>query len=130
MAENYASWDATPTVADIQGYHAANPDFFLVAELDQSIVGFIYGAESRHIPGEVLQNWNARKAGSIETLAVEVKLRRKGIGTLLLTKLLELFKNRGIDTVTLSVPASEVGAQKLYEKFGFEARAYFLRKKI
>lgn len=73
-------------------------------------------------PGKFFINWNARKAGSIETLAVEVKRRRRGIGTLLLTKLLELFKNRGIDIVTLSVPASEVGTQELYERFGFETR--------
>lgn len=130
LAEKYASWDTSPTVADIQGFHATDPDFFLVAELDQAIVGFIYGTESRHIPTEVLQNWNSGKVGSIETLAVEVKLRRKGIGTLLLKELLELFKDRGIDTVTLSVPANEIAAQKLYQKFGFETRGYFLRKRL
>jgi ribosomal protein S18 acetylase RimI-like enzyme len=130
LAEKHASWDTTPTLADFQGFHATDPDFFLVAELDQAIVGFIYGTESRHVPIEVLHNWNTRKAGSIETLVVEVKFRRRGFGTLLLDKLLELFKDRGIDTVTLSVPASEVAAQKLYEKFGFETRGYFLRKKL
>ena len=130
LAEKYASWDTSPTVADIQGFHATDPDFFLVAELDQAIVGFIYGTESRHIPTEVLQNWNSGKVGSIETLAVEVKLRRKGIGTLLLKELLELFKDRGIDTVTLSVPANEIAAQKLYQKFGFETRGYFLRPRL
>lgn len=130
LAEKYASWDTTPTPADVGGFHATDPDFFLVAEVDQAIVGFIYGTESRRIPTEVLQNWNAGKVGSIETMAVEVKFRRKGIGTLLLKKLLELFKDKGIDTVTLSVPASEIAAQKLYQKFGFETRGYFLRKKL
>jgi ribosomal protein S18 acetylase RimI-like enzyme len=130
LAEKYASWDTTPTLADVQGFHASDPDFFLVAELDHAIVGFIYSTESKHTPTEILQNWKARKVGSIETLAVEVKFRRRGFGTLLLKKLLELFKDRGIDTVTLSVPASEAAAQKLYEKFGFETRGYFLRKKL
>jgi ribosomal protein S18 acetylase RimI-like enzyme len=46
LSEKYASWDATPTLADIQGFHSQNPDLFFVAEVDDKIVGFVYGRES------------------------------------------------------------------------------------
>ena len=130
LAEKYASWDATPTIADIEGFHTSDPELFLVADNVHGVVGFIYGKESKHISLEVLHNWNAGRVGSIEILAVEADFRRRGIGTLLLKKLLELFKDKGIDTVTLSVPASEPAALKLYEGFGFETRGYFLKKKL
>jgi len=35
LSQKYASWDSTPTEADIQGFHSSEPDFFLVAELNQ-----------------------------------------------------------------------------------------------
>jgi N6-L-threonylcarbamoyladenine synthase/ribosomal-protein-alanine N-acetyltransferase len=68
--------------------------------------------------------------GSVEVLAVKEHHRRKGIGTSLLNHLLEVFKDRGIDTVTLSVPADESGAKELYDKLGFETRGYFMKKKL
>src|SRR6266478_1391043 len=70
LAQKYASWDATPTKADIEGFHSASPEFFFVAEVDKRIVGFISGRESNP-PAEVLDKWNSRKVASIETLAVD-----------------------------------------------------------
>jgi ribosomal protein S18 acetylase RimI-like enzyme len=51
--------------------------------------------------------------GSVEVLAVEEQYRRRGIATLLLNRLFEVFRERGIDTVTLSVPADESRAKEL-----------------
>jgi ribosomal protein S18 acetylase RimI-like enzyme len=48
----------------------------------------------------------------------------------LLAKLFEAFRLRGIDYVTLTVPAEEVGARKLYAKLGFQPRAHFLSKRL
>jgi len=112
LSQKYESWDSTPTEADIQGFYPSEPDFFLVAELDRRIVGFVYGRESRSVPGEVLGKWKATKVGSVEVLAVEERYRRKGIATLLSDRLFEVFRERGIDTVTLSVPADERGAKR------------------
>jgi len=67
---------------------------------------------------------------SIETLAVDEDYRRQGIATSLLTALFEEFKQKQIDLVTLSVPAVEVAAMKLYGKLGFEPRAQFLWKRL
>jgi len=130
LSQKYASWDSTPTEADIQGFYSSEPDFFLVAELNKRIVGFIYGRESKNVPDEVLQRWKATKVGSVEVLAVEEQYRRRGIATLLLNRLFVVFKRRGIDTVTLTTPADEIGAKELYDKLGFETRGYFLKKKL
>src|SRR6058998_863496 len=130
LSEKYASWDSTPTEADIQGFYSSEPDFFLVAELNKRIVGFIYGRESKNVPDEVLQRWKATKVGSVEVLAVEEQYRRRGIATLLLNRLFVVFKRRGIDTVTLTTPADEIGAKELYDKLGFETRGYFLKKRL
>lgn len=41
MVERYASWDATPTKADIEGFHSASPEFFFVAEAKEKVIGFV-----------------------------------------------------------------------------------------
>ncbi len=130
LSQKYASWDSTPTEADIQGFYSSEPDFFLVAELNRRIVGFVSARESKNVPDEVLQRWKATKVGSVEVLAVEKQYRRRGIATLLLNQLFVAFMKRGIDTVTLSVPADELGAKELYDKLGFETRGYFMKRKL
>ena len=130
LSQKYASWDSTPTEADIQGFHSSEPDFFLVAELNRRIVGFVYGRESKNVPNEVLRRWKATRVGSVEVLAVEEQYRRRGIATLLMDRLFVVFKGRGIDTVTLTTPADEIGAKELYDKLGFETRGYFLKKRL
>jgi ribosomal-protein-alanine N-acetyltransferase len=130
LSQKYASWDSTPTEADIESFYSSEPDLFLVAELNRRIVGFVCGRESKNVPDEVLRIWKATKVGSVEVLAVEEKYRRRGIGTQLLNSLFRAFTKRGIDTVTLSMPAEEIGAKKLYDKLGFETRGYFLKKKL
>ncbi len=129
LAQRYASWDATPTKADIEGFHSASPELFFVAEADGKVVGFVYGRESNP-PEEVLDKWNSRKVASIETLVVDEYHRRCGIATSLLTVLFEAFKEKGIDLVTLSVPVVEIAAMRLYGKMGFEPRAQFLWKRL
>ena len=129
IAERYASWDVTATKADIEGFHSAGPEFFFVAEAENKILGFVYGRESNS-PAEALDKWKSRKAASIETLAVDEDYRRQGIATSLLSALFEAFKQKKIDLVTLSVPAVEIAAMKLYGKLGFEPRAQFLWKRL
>ena len=130
LSQKYASWDSTPTEADIQGFYSSEPDFFLVAELNRRVVGLVYGRESKNVPDEVLRRWRATRVGSVEVLAVEKQYRRRGIATLLLNRLFVVFRERGIDTVTLSVPADESGAKELYDKLGFETRGFFMKKTI
>ena len=129
LAERYASWDATPTKADVEGFHSANPEFFFVAEVGKKIVGFVYDTESNP-PAETLDRWKSRKVASIETLVVDEEYRRRGIATSLVRVLFDVFRQKRIDLVTLSVPAVEKAAIKLYGKMGFEPRGYFLWKRL
>jgi len=130
LMEKHASWDATPTRADVQGFSSTSPELFFVADVKGQVVGFIYGSESKHLPNETLMKWGATRVASIETLAVDETHRRRGIGTSLITKFLKTAKSKGVDLVTLSVPTEELEARKLYAKLGFEERAYFLRKRL
>jgi len=130
LSQKYASWDSTPTEADIQGFYSSEPDFFLVARLNRRIVGFIYGRESKNFPDEVLRRWRATKVGSVEVLVVAEEYRRRGIATLLLSRLFVGFRKKGFDTVSLSVPADQRGAKELYDKLGFETRGYFMKKTL
>src|SRR5207253_2671773 len=120
---------AVLTKADIEGFHSGSPEFFFVAEADKKILGLLCGRESNP-PAETLDKWKSRKVASIETLAVDENYRRRGIATSLLTAIFEAFKQKEIDLVTLSVPAVEVAAIKLYGKIGFEPRGYFLWKRL
>jgi len=86
LAQRYASWDATPTKADVEGFHSANPEFLFVAESDGRVVGFVYGTESRP-PAEVLDKWKSRKVASIETLTIDEDYRRQGIAASLVITL-------------------------------------------
>src|SRR5947209_4008884 len=69
LSQKYASWDSTPTEADIQGFRSSEPDFFLVAELNRRIVGFVCGRESKNVPDEVLRGGRQTRVGSVEVLA-------------------------------------------------------------
>ena len=127
-AEN-TSFDATPTLADTEGLYHRNPEYFYVAS-DESgeVVGFITGYERRGIPEEVLRTWKAARVGYVELMAVDLGNRRKGIGTRLSNNLLEHFRSERIDLVLLDVPVEQMAAVKLYEKIGFNVRAFHMRK--
>jgi ribosomal-protein-alanine N-acetyltransferase len=64
----------------------------------------------------------------IVTFAVHPKFRRQGIGTKLLRCALNLTKSLGAKKVTLEVRVSNLPAQSLYKKFGFQIVA--IRRKF
>jgi len=100
-----------------------------LSQRHKRILRFVIGRESS-LPAEVLGKWKSRKVASIETLAVDEDYRRQGIAMSLLTVLFGVFKQKEIDLVTLSVPAVEKAAMRLYGKLGFEPRAQFLWKRL
>ncbi len=58
--------------------------------------------------------------GHITTLAVDRRHRKKGVGTFLISKLLERAKEIGLSQVYLEVRQSNLIAQKIYKKHGFK----------
>lgn len=85
-----------------------------VAKEGGKIVGFIAGDA----------NWFSKRAqrnvGAIHELVVHPDHRRKGVGRSLMKKVLEYFKEKGLDTAELWVGDENRPAMKFYEGFGFE----------
>jgi GNAT superfamily N-acetyltransferase len=60
-----------------------------------------------------------------ESLVVDEEYRRRGIAKSLVAVLFDAFKQKRIDLMTLSAPAVEKDAMKLYEKLGLSLEAIF-----
>jgi len=54
------------------------------------------------------------------TINVDKNYRHLGIGSILLEKLITIAKKNKLKEITLEVRASNVSAQKLYEKYSFK----------
>ena len=128
LANRYASFDSAVTEADFQ-CTSSFPKGLIVADDDGLILGFVFGY-IREIPDEVLTKWNASKAAQIELLVVDPSYRGQGIGRTLLDKLLEAFKEEVVDLVLLHCPAESKEAKHLYERVGFQIRAYAMEKRL
>ena len=129
LAERYTSFDAMPTMPDIEMIYERNEDNFFVAEDEGgNVLGFATGYEKKGIPQEVLMSWKAKRVGYLDLMAVDILHRKQGIGTALLNSVLDQFKVQGIDTIHLDVPSTEQDAIKLYQKLGFKTRSYSMVK--
>jgi len=63
--------------------------------------------------------WKIFDEGHITNVAVHPEFRNNGVGSGLITELLNIAKEQGINALTLEVRRSNIVAQRLYEKFGF-----------
>ena len=71
--------------------------------------------------------WMMVDEAHISTLAVTPAERGKGIGELLLMRLIKEAEKRGANVVTLEVRVSNLPAQGLYEKYGFTVQGRRVR---
>ena len=85
----------------------------LVAELDGEIIGFAYG--------EILHrtDYSHGIVGSISTVYVDRKARRKGVGTLLVRRICEFFEKEDVEDVTLRYVVGNREAETFWRKLGF-----------
>ena len=128
LANSFAAFDGTTSEADLQ-VASHFPDGVWVAEDEGKVVGFAYGYLS-DVPGEVLEKWKSRKAGQVELTVVRPDYRQTGIGKLLLSKVLQKFKEEGVDVVLLNCPAISTEAKALYESLGFDVKSYQMWKRL
>ncbi len=128
LANQYASFDSEVSAADFQPAWSF-PKGFLVADIDGQVIGFIF-SYLQDVPSEVLNRWNASKVAQIELLVVHPAYREQKIGETLLERLLESLKEENVDLVLLHCPAEAIEAKHLYEKYGFEIRAYAMKKRL
>jgi len=64
--------------------------------------------------------WMVEYEAHIVTIAVRRDFQRRGIGGILIASALDLAVSLGADRATLEVRVTNLAAQKLYYKFGFE----------
>jgi ribosomal protein S18 acetylase RimI-like enzyme len=93
-----------------------------VAEFGEELVGFAMGRINRN-PAVVIPE----AVGYIENVFISENQRTSGIGTVLCTRLLEWFKNRGVSHVELFYQIENDAAAAFWKKMGFTtwlAKAY------
>ena len=96
---------------------------FLVAEIDNKIVGLIDG----YIMESIYYN---EKISSLAHLCVDEKYRNKEIGSKLIEEFSEISKKKGVKYVTLSAFEKNIPATNLYNKHGFESYSVYYMKKM
>jgi ribosomal-protein-alanine N-acetyltransferase len=106
--------------------HGKSPDLFLVAEADGRVVGYILG----EIREAMFSGYSERpKTGHVMNIAVDDKIRKRGVGTLLMDSIEGRFRERGASQVILEVRESNSTARTFYEMKGYEeigkVRAYY-----
>ncbi|MNS15632.1 ribosomal-protein-alanine N-acetyltransferase [compost metagenome] len=94
------------TLASFQNELSNAASTYFVATLGDRIVGYA-------------GYWLILEESHVTTIGVDPKHQRKGYGELLMLDLIEHAAKHGARWVTLEVRASNIAAQKMYEKFGF-----------
>lgn len=92
----------------IQELSANEKAMYFVAETDGEIAGYA-------------GLWQILDEGHITNVAVAPKFRRQGLAMAILDAFLAEGRARGIRAFTLEVRASNIAAQELYRKFGFQS---------
>lgn len=95
------------TIESYEASFTVPSDVRFVADEDGAIAGYVVFSVSID-EGELL------------TIAVGKSYRRAGVGRLLMTRLFEIARERGVRTIFLEVRPSNLAAKSLYQKFGFE----------
>ncbi len=105
------AWREETVLHDMEGDYSC----YFIAKVDGEIAG--YGCF-----------WFIADEGQLVNIGVRPDYRRQGIGEAILTRGIEEARERGMRTMFLEVRVSNLGAQKMYEKFGFQNLG--LRKKV
>ena len=115
------------TVEDLDGVMSVEFDSFLTPwsrtafeeELTQNrLARYIVAAEDGNIVGYA-GTWLVINEAHVTNVAVSGQHRRKGIGRLLMEKLMELARDSGMDSMTLEVRVTNAAARHLYQQMGF-----------
>jgi putative acetyltransferase len=100
---------------DIKGTYIKNGGEFFVASLDDIVIGM--GA-LRKIDVDTAE---------IKRMRVSIKHQRKGLGSMILEKLIERAQKLGYKKLILDTSEKQNAAKQLYEKYGFQE---YDRKKL
>lgn len=104
----YRTWDEY----EVTSLFNTDPEFCLVAEFDDAIVGFILGTT-------VTKTKSAWKYGYIVWLAVVPEWQRTGLGGRLFDKLAEKMIDEGVRIFMVDTEANNLPALSFFKKKGF-----------
>jgi ribosomal protein S18 acetylase RimI-like enzyme len=108
---------------------AQNNGVIYVAELDSELVGTVVGIIPEQSKEEQLEHVPT-KCGEVLELVVKAGYRGKGIGTMLMDKLLEYFKKKNCNLSGVVVFVPNKNAHRLYSKLGYEDRSLYMTKNL
>lgn len=111
-----------PQVLEIEKLSYTNPwtrESFLYEITENPLATYLVAVEGEKVIGYG-GIWIVLDEAHITTLAVHPDFRRKGIGEVLLKALIDLAKNRRVQNIILEVRVSNLAAQYLYKKIGFQ----------
>ncbi|HEY8450428.1 MAG TPA: ribosomal protein S18-alanine N-acetyltransferase, partial [Bacillota bacterium] len=99
-------WSERAFRGELTANHYAH---YFVAEVDGAVAGYA-------------GLWIILDEAHVTNIAVHPDFRRRGVAQKLLETLFQRAAQRGCDRMTLEVRKSNIAAQTLYRRFGFEAK--------
>ncbi len=89
-----------------------------LAEAQNKIARYFVAKDNGHCIG-YCGFWVAYDSGDITNVAVHPDYRKQGIGSMLVSSMMQLARKEKLISMNLEVRKSNTAAQKLYSKYGF-----------
>jgi len=106
---------------------AENDGVIYVAEVNGQLVGAVVGIIPEQTKEDQLEHV-PMKCGEVLELVVESGYRSKGVGTILMNKLEEYFKEKNCNVSGVGVLVPNKTAHHLYSKLGYKDRSIYMTK--
>ena len=108
---------------------AENNGIIYVVELDSELVGVVVGTIPEQTKEDQLEHVPS-KFGEVLEIVVKAGYRGRGVGTMLMNKLEEYFKENNCDISGVGVLVPNKNAHRLYSKLGYEDRSFYMTKNL
>lgn len=108
---------------------AENNGIIYVAELDAELVGVVVGIFPEQTKEDQLEHVPSKR-GEVLELVVKTGYRGRGVGTMLMNRLEEYFKENNCDMSGVGVLFPNKNAHRLYNKLGYEDKSIYMAKDL
>jgi ribosomal protein S18 acetylase RimI-like enzyme len=108
---------------------AENNGIIYVAELDAELVGVVVGIIPEQTKEDQLEHVPS-KFGEVLEIVVKTGYRGRGVGTMLMNKLEEYFKENNCNMSGVGVLFPNKNAHRLYSKLGYQDRSSYMTKDL
>jgi ribosomal protein S18 acetylase RimI-like enzyme len=108
---------------------AENNGIIYVAEVDGQVVGAVVGTMPEQTREDQLEHVPSKFGEALE-LVVEAGYKGRGVGTMLMNKLEEYFRENNCSILGVGVLAPNKDAHRLYSKLGYKDRSFYMTKDV